>query len=269
MATPASPHFRNNSDGGAADRLAAWRERRLAALNADDGPPTLVRTVWLDETSAVDGVPGRWSATGSGAAVDVDGKRQQVGVGGRARFDGATVQVVVREGRMGVRVFDHARAGTVAELESFPFAQEWVVAGAFEPLPARTRVGYGYALESAPRETEVAGILRFDLGGRSYETRPMRDGDALLLVFADATTGERTKPPGRFLDVVAPDNGAGVVELDFNRAVLPPCAFSDEFNCPLPPPEHRLAVAVEAGEAQVFAGPKPATRAARMRLLPS
>ena len=72
---------------------------------------------------------------------------------------------------------------------------------------------------------------------------------ALFLVFADATTGTQSKPPGRFLVVPRPPDGeAGEVEIDFNRAYLPPCAFSDEFNCPLPPPAHRLAVAVTAGE---------------------
>jgi uncharacterized protein (DUF1684 family) len=38
------------------------------------------------------------------------------------------------------------------------------------------------------------------------------------------------------------------VQLDFNRAYLPPCAFSDEFNCPLPPGDHRFDAEVTAGE---------------------
>jgi uncharacterized protein (DUF1684 family) len=159
-----------------------------------------------------------------------------------------TVQAIVRDGRTGVRIFEHAQAGSIAGLEAFPFAAEWVVAGRFEPLPPGTVVGYGYALEAAPRQTEVAGVLSFELDGRRYETQPFDDGEQLFLVFADATTGSQSKPPGRFLRVPRPDGGAGEVEIDFNRAYLPPCAFSHEFNCPLPPPAHRLAVAVTAGE---------------------
>jgi uncharacterized protein (DUF1684 family) len=187
-------------------------------VNADDGPAALVETVWLDETDG-------WQPV-----------------------DGTIARPVFREGRAGMRIFDPARAATVAAIDAFPPSAEWVIEGRFDPLPDGAVVAYGYALESAARDTVVAGILRFELAGREYETRPLGDDDSLLLVFADLTTGSETKPPGRFLDVARPSGGAGEVQLDFNRAYLPPCAFSDEFNCPLPPPAHRLAVAVTAGE---------------------
>jgi uncharacterized protein (DUF1684 family) len=38
------------------------------------------------------------------------------------------------------------------------------------------------------------------------------------------------------------------VVLDFNRAANLPCAYTDLATCPLPPPENRLPVAIEAGE---------------------
>jgi uncharacterized protein (DUF1684 family) len=38
------------------------------------------------------------------------------------------------------------------------------------------------------------------------------------------------------------------VEVDFNRAVNPPCAFTPYATCPLPPPENYLPLAVTAGE---------------------
>ena len=94
-------------------------------------------------------------------------------------------------------------------------------------------------------------MVSFTLAGREYETTPLQDSDSLLLVFADRTTGELSKPPARFLRIPLPSGGAdepGPVMLDFNRAYLPPCAFSDEFNCPLPPVGHRFDVAITAGE---------------------
>ncbi|MFE7929605.1 DUF1684 domain-containing protein [Streptomyces sp. NPDC057456] len=45
----------------------------------------------------------------------------------------------------------------------------------------------------------------------------------------------------------APD-ADGRTTVDFNRAVLPPCAFVDAFLCPFPPPGNTYDVAVEAGE---------------------
>jgi uncharacterized protein (DUF1684 family) len=240
------------ASGAFAADWQAWREQRAARVNADDGPPTLTRTIWLDETDAVPGAPGRWTAAGETVAVeDADGRRE-LAIGVRTRFDEVTTQVVTREGRIGVRVFEHALAGSVAGIEAFEPSAEWVVRGRFEPLPPGTVAGYGYALESTTRDTEVAGVVTFELDGRRYETQVLGDEDTLQLVFADATTGVSTKPPGRFLAIPRPaGGGAGEVTLDFNRAYLPPCAFSDEFNCPLPPPGHRLAVAVTAGEARV------------------
>ena len=42
--------------------------------------------------------------------------------------------------------------------------------------------------------------------------------------------------------------------IDFNRAYNPPCVFSPYATCPLPPPDNRLPLAVEAGEKK-YAGP--------------
>ena len=71
-----------------------------------------------------------------------------------------------------------------------------------------------------------------------------------MIVFSDATSGPVSYSVGRFL-MVAP-NPDGTITLDFNRAYLPPCAFSYNFNCPMPPAENRFPFAVEAGEKNVL-----------------
>jgi uncharacterized protein (DUF1684 family) len=38
------------------------------------------------------------------------------------------------------------------------------------------------------------------------------------------------------------------VILDFNKAYNPYCAYSDEYNCPIPPRENYLNIAIKAGE---------------------
>ena len=86
--------------------------------------------------------------------------------------------------------------------------------------------------------------------GVDYNLAAFKSGRALQLVFADSTNGDSTYSVGRFL-FVAP-NPDGTVTLDFNLAVLPPCAFSYNFNCPLPPAQNRFAVPIEAGEKNVL-----------------
>ena len=39
-----------------------------------------------------------------------------------------------------------------------------------------------------------------------------------------------------------------MVVLDFNKAINPPCAFTEFATCPLPLKENRLPVRIEAGE---------------------
>jgi uncharacterized protein (DUF1684 family) len=38
------------------------------------------------------------------------------------------------------------------------------------------------------------------------------------------------------------------IVLDFNKAINPPCSFTEHAVCPLPPPENILPFRIEAGE---------------------
>ena len=74
----------------------------------------------------------------------------------------------------------------------------------------------------------------------------MLDEDVMRLDFRDETNGDTTYVGGRFLVVDMPKDGKVIV--DFNRAYNPPCAYTDFATCPLPPPENRLPIRIEAGE---------------------
>ncbi|SEO68990.1 hypothetical protein SAMN05216388_10176 [Halorientalis persicus] len=74
--------------------------------------------------------------------------------------------------------------------------------------------------------------------------------DRLWVPFRDATSGEATYGAGRYIDL-EPDQhrtDRGTWILDFNEAYNPTCAYSDRYECPLPPTENWLAVPIEAGE---------------------
>ena len=68
----------------------------------------------------------------------------------------------------------------------------------------------------------------------------------IAVFFRDATTGKETYAVGRYLDPVRLPDGRYV--LDFNMAYNPACAYSEHYNCPIPPRANRLAVEVRAGE---------------------
>jgi uncharacterized protein (DUF1684 family) len=68
----------------------------------------------------------------------------------------------------------------------------------------------------------------------------------LFVMFSDATSGRQTYGAGRFLYVGLPVGDR--IEIDFNEAFNPPCAFTSFATCPLPPQQNQLALAVDAGE---------------------
>ena len=73
--------------------------------------------------------------------------------------------------------------------------------------------------------------------------------DHLFIPFTDATSGEETYESGRYIDLEIKDIANDKVLIDFNKAYNPYCAYvSDKFNCPIPPAENRLMVAIRAGE---------------------
>ncbi len=73
--------------------------------------------------------------------------------------------------------------------------------------------------------------------------------DHLFIPFTDATSGEETYESGRYIDLEIKDIKNDKILIDFNKAYNPYCAYvSGKFNCPIPPAENRLPVAIRAGE---------------------
>ena len=79
--------------------------------------------------------------------------------------------------------------------------------------------------------------------------------DYLFLPFTDKTNGAATYGGGRYIDFREGDIKDNVVELDFNKAYNPYCAYSGGYSCPKPPGENNLDIAIEAGE-KLYAGGK-------------
>ncbi len=105
----------------------------------------------------------------------------------------------------------------------------------------------------APEPYVRVGRLQFTINGKSCTLtalrRPAEPADAPLFIpFTDATTGRATYGGGRYLNLAPPAVDATSVTLDFNLAYTPTCAYVPDFECPVPPKENALPVAIRAGE---------------------
>lgn len=79
--------------------------------------------------------------------------------------------------------------------------------------------------------------------------------DHLFLPFKDLTNGEESYGGGRYIDVKASSLKDGKMKIDFNKAYNPWCAYSDGYNCPIPPIANHLDIMLTAGESK-YTGPK-------------
>jgi uncharacterized protein (DUF1684 family) len=101
------------------------------------------------------------------------------------------------------------------------------------------------------RRMRKVGSLGFTLGQASYKLTAFADVEArsvdrLFVPFGDLTNNSETYGGGRYLDLDR--TPTGLYDLDFNRAYHPYCVYNPTYDCPVPPRENRLAVAIPAGE---------------------
>ncbi|GAB3425176.1 DUF1684 domain-containing protein [Flindersiella endophytica] len=250
-----------------------WRARREASVSGVYGPMSLAGTHWLGKgaPTQVPGVPGEWLVADDGPTVRAslgDGLLADgVPVGGevavRPDTDSAPtslshgdwrLELIEREGEYAVRVYDPHTAArkAFAGIDTYAPQAEWVVPAWFVPFDESEVVGVRNA-DGKVRGLELAGELKFAYARAEYALQAEQNSDGdLKVVFSDASSGTETYR-FRFLKVPEPDENGRTV-LDFNRAYLPPCAFSEHFLCPFPPPGNALPFPVTAGEKQLLPG---------------
>lgn len=256
------------------EQLATYHARREESVVQPRGNLALINTQWVDSEQTIYGVPGRWAPNDGGGLKVIAAASDNIVVDGvlvdgeavvRGKDDADPSEIGFSEtvsgfviagddGAYALRVWDSNSDGIqqFGRIDAFDFNPDWVIAGRFIENPEGTTLGFEHLKDSGKtKEQVIPGEIRFEKDGVEYNLAAFKAGRALQLVFADATNGESTYSVGRFL-FLAP-NPDGTITLDFNRAVLPPCAFSYNFNCPLPPKQNRFAVSIEAGEKNVLA----------------
>jgi len=242
--------------------ITQWREKREAGLKADGGWLSVAGLFWLRAGA---------NTFGSGAANDIvladgpatagafelrDGK---VTVGAPARelkpdspdvlkVGRLSLFVIQRGGKFGIRLKDpdSEYRRTFHGLEYFPTNEAWRVTARFVAEPKKIPI---LNVLGQTEDSECPGYAVFHLAGQELRLYPILEepgAKELFYIFKDQSSGKETYGAGRFLYSDLPHDGK--VVLDFNKAYNPPCSFTPYATCPLPPPENRLPVRVEAGE---------------------
>jgi uncharacterized protein (DUF1684 family) len=261
------------------DDVLAWRAERVERLRKPDGWLSLVGLHWLSPGaqrvgSAADNdvvlavgpahlgtitldttrvtlalADGAKATIGDGSARSGELMADSAGSPTLVAFERGGFNVIERSGRFGLRVRDpeaKTRAGFVG-IDYFDVDPAWRFEARFEAHPPGRTIDIASVINTL-EPMKNPGVVVFEKDGREYRLEALDDtGDGqLFLIFADRTSGKTTYGPGRFLYAPPPVDGRTVV--DFNRSYNPPCAFNAYSTCPLPPPENRLDLVIEAGE---------------------
>ncbi len=208
-----------------------------------------------DSDVPLEGVPARAAvvrALPDGFELEREGKTERLAPGAKVPLGRYTLRLS-HQNFPGVVVLDPQSP----RLKTGPFPV-WFAPDAGSAVEARL------LRETSPREEVVLstrgnkrralrlGKLEFTLQGKVLHLTALRllepgAGESSVSVFfRDATTGRETYEVGRYVD--AGSLGGDRYALDFNRAYNPACAFSPLYNCPIPPRENVLPIAVRAGE---------------------
>jgi hypothetical protein len=157
--------------------------------------------------------------------------------------------VIKRGDKYGIRLRD-LESPTVLNftgINTYPIAENWRIKAKLEvtedkKIPITDVLGHT-SMQNSP------GTLVFTIAGKEYRLDAVEEGKELFIIFKDATSAKETYGAGRFLyaDRPAP-NSDGTVYLDFNKAINPPCAFTEYATCPLAPKQNWLDLPITAGE---------------------
>lgn len=138
----------------------------------------------------------------------------------------------------------------------FPVSKTYNVNCRFEKLSDTT----GFTMKTSANTLKHYfryGKLSFTIAGKEfrlfvYQSKDLmkteRYKDYLFVPFTDLTSGDQSYGSGRYLEFYIQDIKNNSLQLDFNKAYNPYCAYSPGYKCPIPPKENALPVAVKAGE---------------------
>lgn len=142
------------------------------------------------------------------------------------------------------------------QMKFYPVQQQYRIVATFE----RKENSPWFMMSTSgntKQQYRVYGIIHFNIHDTAvalhiYQSRSLMSSEKysehLFIPFTDLTSGRETYGGGRYIDLNILDIINNTYTIDFNKAYNPYCAYTAGYNCPVPPKENDLAVAIKAGE---------------------
>jgi uncharacterized protein (DUF1684 family) len=145
-----------------------------------------------------------------------------------------------------LRDLNHLPYKNYKGLDFFVPVEKYKLQAEYHPFPEPKKVEVGTAV-GTNTEMSSPGYVTFEIEGNIYRLDAFSgDLKTLFFIFGDETNGKETYEASRFMEANILANGK--VDMNFNRAYNPPCAYTPFATCPLPPPQNQLKTQILAGE---------------------
>ena len=250
-------------------RLETWRALRLRNLKAANGWLNIIGRWWLEPGTVTLGTdPSNDLVLSAGpaklgtATQDEDGAVTFTPANGDApvhvtpnkkhppqfKVDGLLIEITTLNGENAIRIRDtnSTEPDKLAPIDYFPVKPELRIVADWVPYaqPKQLTVGTTGQIDT---DVEATHKAVFSIDGQPYELIATHGTPTSpQFVIKDLTSRDSTYPASRF--VYGEDVTDKTIVLDFNKAINPPCAFTEHAVCPLPPPENVMPIRIEAGE---------------------
>ena len=142
---------------------------------------------------------------------------------------------------------------TFKGIHFYPFNEKYIVSAKFVRTP--NEKSFQMSTSGGIRKTYIKyAEVFFTINAKQYKLNVYQSQDLiksaeykdyLFIPFTDLTSGNETYEGGRYIDLNIPQ-GNNII-INFNKAYHPYCAYTDGYNCPIPPQENTLPIKIEAG----------------------
>lgn len=138
-------------------------------------------------------------------------------------------------------------------LDFYPIDQKYIVNAQFVRVKNAKVFEMKTTTDRLPKYKKY-GTLYFELEGKQLSLNVYQNldlikkpgyEDYLFLPFSDLTCGKESYIGGRYIDLRIPEGRT--VEIDFNKAYNPYCAYNHKYSCPIVPLENDLEIEIKAG----------------------
>ncbi|GAB2528849.1 DUF1684 domain-containing protein [Spirosoma aerophilum] len=281
LALPAAVGWRNADGPSYKAQIDEWHQNRVNALKSETGWLNLAGLFWLNKGKNSLGRGTDFDVSFPVAEAPSDFGLLQL-ENGQVRFvpkagvsvlaDGKPVSeplvifapdekpvvlahgslrwfVIKRGPKYGVRLrdLDSPNLKDFQVINRYPVEESWRIKARFETPKSPATIAITDVLGLTSQQP-LAGTLVFERAKKTYRLDAVSEGDKLFILFSDPTNEHETYGAGRFLYADRPAGEQGMVILDFNQSINPPCAFTPYATCPIPPKQNKLAMAITAGE---------------------